>query len=68
MRATNSVLPAVKKHSKPQKNLTSSPSTTKTAQNYKPYTMEKKKQQIKAIIEKAKKDGKPIDWATVVLC
>ena len=28
----------------------------------------KKKEQIKALIEKMKQDGKPIDWATVVLC
>lgn len=29
---------------------------------------EKKKEQIKALIEKAKKNGEPIDWATIVLC
>ena len=27
-----------------------------------------KKNQIKKLIEQAKKDGKPIDWATIVLC
>ena len=29
---------------------------------------DKKKEQIKALIEKMKQEGKPIDWATVVLC
>ena len=29
---------------------------------------EKKKEQIKTLIEKAKKSGEPIDWATIVLC
>jgi len=29
---------------------------------------EKKKEQIKALIEKMKLEGKPIDWATAVLC
>ena len=28
----------------------------------------KKKEQIKALIEKMKKEGKPIDWAVAVLC
>ena len=28
----------------------------------------KKKNQIKALIEKMKQEGKPIDWATIVLC
>ena len=28
----------------------------------------KKQEQIKAIIERAKKEGKEIDWATIVLC
>ena len=36
------------------------------------YTMDsvtdKKKDQIKALIEKMKQEGKPIDWATIVLC
>jgi hypothetical protein len=27
-----------------------------------------KKEQIKALVEKMKRDGKPIDWATIVLC
>jgi len=27
-----------------------------------------KREQIKALIEKMKQDGKPIDWATVILC
>ena len=27
-----------------------------------------KREQIKALIEKMKQEGKPIDWATVVLC
>lgn len=27
-----------------------------------------KKTQIKKLIEQAKKDDKPIDWATIVLC
>ena len=27
-----------------------------------------KKEQIKALIEKAKKEGKAIDWATIILC
>lgn len=27
-----------------------------------------KKAQIKRLTEQAKKDGKPIDWATIVLC
>jgi hypothetical protein len=30
--------------------------------------VDKKKEQIKALIEKMKQEGKPIDWATVVLC
>lgn len=29
---------------------------------------DKKKDQIKALIEKMKQEGKPIDWATIVLC
>ena len=29
---------------------------------------DKKKDQIKALIEKMKQEGKPIDWATTVLC
>ena len=29
---------------------------------------DKKKEQIKALIERMKQEGKPIDWATVVLC
>ena len=29
---------------------------------------DKKKEQIKALIEKMKREGKPIDWATAVLC
>ena len=29
---------------------------------------DKKKEQIKALIEKMKQEGKPIDWATAVLC
>jgi hypothetical protein len=29
---------------------------------------DKKKEQLKALIEKMKQDGKPIDWATAVLC
>ena len=28
----------------------------------------KKKDQIKVMIEKMKQEGKPIDWATIVLC
>ena len=27
-----------------------------------------KREQIKALIAKMKQDGKPIDWATIVLC
>ena len=27
-----------------------------------------KREQIKALMEKMKKEGKPIDWATIVLC
>ena len=30
--------------------------------------VDKKKEQIKALIEKMKQEGKPIDWATAVLC
>lgn len=30
--------------------------------------LNKKKEQINALIKKMKKEGKPIDWATVVLC
>ena len=30
--------------------------------------VDKKKEQIKALIEKMKHEGKPIDWATIVLC
>ena len=29
---------------------------------------EKKKEQLMALVEKMKQDGKPIDWATAVLC
>ena len=29
---------------------------------------DKKKEKIKALIEKMKQEGKPIDWATIVLC
>jgi hypothetical protein len=29
---------------------------------------DQKKEQIKALIEKMKQEGKPIDWATAVLC
>lgn len=29
---------------------------------------DKKKDQIKALIEIMKQEGKPIDWATIVLC
>jgi len=29
---------------------------------------DKKKEQLKALIEKMKQDGKSIDWATAVLC
>ena len=29
---------------------------------------DKKKDQIKVLIEKMKQEGKPIDWATKVLC
>ena len=29
---------------------------------------DKKKDQIKALLEKMKQEGKPIDWATIVLC
>lgn len=29
---------------------------------------DKKMDQIKALIEKMKQEGKPIDWATIVLC
>jgi hypothetical protein len=29
---------------------------------------DKKKEQLKALIEKMKQEGKPIDWATAVLC
>ena len=29
---------------------------------------DQKKEQIKKLIDKAKKDGKTIDWAKVVLC
>ena len=28
----------------------------------------KKKEQIKALIEKMKREGKPIDWTIAVLC
>ena len=31
-------------------------------------TTDKKKEQIKSIMEKANKEGKTIDWATIVLC
>lgn len=31
-------------------------------------TVNKKKEQIKALVEKMKQEGKPVDWATVVLC
>lgn len=31
-------------------------------------TEDKKKELVKALAEKAKQDGKPIDWATAVLC
>ena len=27
-----------------------------------------KREQIMALIERMKQDGKPIDWATIVLC
>lgn len=27
-----------------------------------------KREQIKALAEKMKQEGKPIDWATIVLC
>jgi hypothetical protein len=30
--------------------------------------VDKKKEQIRALIEKMKQEGKPIDWATAVLC
>ena len=30
--------------------------------------IEKKKEQIKALIEKSKQSGELIDWATIVLC
>jgi hypothetical protein len=30
--------------------------------------VDKKKEQIKALIEQMKQEGKPIDWATAVLC
>jgi hypothetical protein len=29
---------------------------------------DKKKEQIKTLIEKMKQEGKPIDWVIVVLC
>jgi hypothetical protein len=29
---------------------------------------DKKKDQIKALMERMKQEGKPIDWATIVLC
>ena len=29
---------------------------------------DQKKEQIKKLIDKAKKDGKAIDWAKIVLC
>lgn len=29
---------------------------------------DKKKERIKALIEKMTQEGKPIDWATIVLC
>ena len=29
---------------------------------------DKKKEQIKALVERMKREGKPIDWATFVLC
>lgn len=29
---------------------------------------DKKREQIKALLEKMKHEGKPIDWATAVLC
>jgi hypothetical protein len=32
------------------------------------HVVDKKKEQIKALIEKMKQEGKPIDWATAVLC
>lgn len=28
----------------------------------------RKKEQVKALMEKAKQEGKTIDWATIVLC
>jgi hypothetical protein len=30
--------------------------------------VDKKKEQIKALIEKMKQEGKPIDWTAIVLC
>ena len=29
---------------------------------------DKKKEQLKVLMEEAEKEGRPIDWATVVLC
>ena len=29
---------------------------------------DKKKEQIKALVERMKREGKPIDWAAIVLC
>jgi hypothetical protein len=29
---------------------------------------DKKKEEIKALVERMKREGKPIDWATIVLC
>lgn len=31
-------------------------------------TEDKKKEQIRSMMEKAEQDGRAIDWATVVLC
>ena len=31
-------------------------------------TENKKKKQIHSLMDKAEKEGKPIDWATIVLC
>ena len=31
-------------------------------------TENKKKEQIRSIMERAEQEGRPIDWATIVLC
>lgn len=37
-------------------------------QTFRKMTEDKKKEQIRSMMEKAEQDGRAIDWATVVLC